>query len=110
MSYAFTRNSGFATTIGVGNELVTPYLVVPEGGQLTFVNLHVWGHAIYSDAWKTGREDVERLFNSDVIPFRETSLVRGVEALPPGTYGFFCANHMGMRGELLVVAAEQGER
>lgn len=110
MSYVFTRNAGYASSVRVGGELVSPYVMVPAGGQLTLMNLHVWGHAIYSDAWKPGREDLERLFNSEVIPFRGTSLVRGVEALAPGVYSFFCANHMGMRGELLVVSAEQGDR
>lgn len=110
MSYVFTRNANYASSVRVGGELLSPYVVVPEGGDLTLVNLHVWGHAIYSNAWKPGREDLERLFNSQVIPFRGTSLVRGVAELAPGTYGFFCANHMGMRGELLVVSTEQGDR
>jgi hypothetical protein len=105
MSYAVTRTSGYASTVQVGSELVSPYLIIPEGGQLTFVNLHIWGHAIYSEAWKPGREHLERLFSSEVIPFNHSTLVEGVEDLSQGTYQFFCANHMGMKGELLIVPA-----
>ncbi|MFP5225871.1 MAG: hypothetical protein ACLGH3_10040 [Actinomycetota bacterium] len=110
MSYAVTRTSGYASTVQVGSELVSPYLIVPQGGQLTFVNLHIWGHAIYSDAWKPGREDLERLFSSEVIPFGHSTLVEGVEDLEPGTYPFFCANHMGMKGELMIIPAGEGDR
>lgn len=102
MTYAVTRTSG---SYQGGTELVTPNVIVPVGGQLTFANVHIWGHAIYSETWMPGKQGWQRLFNSEVIPFGETSLVRGVDALAPGEYPFFCANHMGMRGTLVVTPA-----
>lgn len=96
-AYMMTRGSGYATG---QHELLTPMLVLAEGTQLTFVNLHIWGHSIMSDAWKAPDQ---RLFGGDVIPFGKSTLVHGVEALAPGTYGFFCSNHSGMRGELVIL-------
>lgn len=95
--YAVTRGSGYGNG---DSELIAPTLVLPRGAELVFVNLHLWGHSIYSDAWKAPNV---RLFNSDVIPFRGTSAVRGVPDLSPGSYGFFCSNHTGMRGTLVIV-------
>lgn len=95
-AYVFTRGGGY--TYGM-HELVTPTMVVTQGAGLVLVNMHLWGHSVTSDAWS----GEQRLFTSDVIPFRNTSRVRGVESLDPGTYGFFCRNHMGMRGSLIVV-------
>jgi plastocyanin len=95
-AYVFTKGSGFAS----GHELLVPTVAVPRGGRLTLVNLHLWGHSITSDTWAAPNV---RLFRSEVIPFGESSVVRGVETLVPGSYGFFCSNHMGMRGTLVVV-------
>lgn len=101
---AFTRGSGYATGAGFGDsELIIPNLYLPAGSRLLFTNLHVWGHSMYSDAWAPGQTGERRLFNSEVIPFGDTSEVVGVADLPPGDYGFFCSNHMGMRGSLHIL-------
>lgn len=97
-AYVFTRASAYA--VGPG-ELVTPAIVLPRATGLTLVNLRLAGHSITSDLWSV--PDEVRLFSSDVIPFGETAEVRGVEALEPDTYGFFCSNHHTMRGQLIVV-------
>ncbi len=100
--HAFTRGSGYATGLAWGDsELIVPNLVVPQGATLIFNNLHVWGHSMYSQRWAVPGE--LRLFNSEVIPFRHASEVRGVDALAPGVYEFFCSNHIGMQGKLTVI-------
>lgn len=110
--YAFTRASSAygpgTADASLGGELIVPTLTVPEGGRLTFVNLAIAGHSIYSDAWL--EEDELRLFNSEVVPFRGVSDVRGVSDLSPGVYGFFCSNHMGMRGQLRIVPTDARSR
>lgn len=95
-AYAISRGASYAT----GSELLAPALVIPRGTELVFLNLHVWGHNITSDAWRTPSV---RLFRSDVVPFRGEATVRGADALEPGTYGFFCSNHVSMRGSLTIV-------
>lgn len=103
--FAFTRASSAygpgTADASTGSELVVPTLLVPQGAKLTFVNLAVAGHSIYSEQWI--EEDELRLFNSEVVPFRFSSEVRGVPNLKPGTYPFFCSNHMGMKGRLTIV-------
>lgn len=96
-AYAVSKGSAY---LAGDHELVSPSLVLPQGTELTFLNLHVWGHNITSDAWLTPSE---RLFRADVVPFRGEAPVRGVEVLAPGTYGFFCSNHMGMRGSVTII-------
>lgn len=94
--YAFSRGAGYT-----GNhEVVVPSMTLPKGTTLVFVNLHVWGHNITSDAWAP--EHV-RLFRSDFVAFGEQAVVEGVDRLERGTYGFFCRNHIGMRGSITIV-------
>ena len=96
-AYAVSRG---AAQTGSSHELVTPNLVLPQGTELVFVNLHLWGHNITSDDWLTPSV---RLFRSEMISFGEQALVEGVERLDPGTYGFFCRNHIGMRGSITII-------
>jgi len=104
MVRAFTRGSGYATGLGFGDsELIVPNLYLPQGSRLLFTNLHVWGHSMYSDEWAKDEVGERRLFNSEVVPFNHSSEVLGVSSLPPGDYGFFCSNHMGMRGSLHIL-------
>lgn len=94
--YAFSRGAGY-----MGNhELVLPSLTLPKGTSLVFVNLHLWGHNITSDAWAP---EERRLFRSEIISFREQAVVEGVERLDVGTYGFFCRNHVSMRGSITII-------
>lgn len=94
--YAVSRGSSYSS----GQELVVSSLTLPRGTELVFLNLHVWGHNITSDAWA---QEENRLFISDFVAFNEQAVVRGVESLDVGTYGFFCRNHIGMRGSITIV-------
>ncbi|MCA1840867.1 MAG: hypothetical protein ABR507_09780 [Actinomycetota bacterium] len=97
-SYVFTRGA-YADPSSPGSEWTTPFVVVPQGSDLYLVNLRLWGHSMYSDL---NRPD-DRLFWSAEIPFGKSTLVNGVSALAPGSYGFFCSNHPDMKGTLLIV-------
>lgn len=101
--YIFTR--GYGTAAGnTGSELVVRTVPIVAGTKLTLVNTQLWGHSITSDAWAS--ENV-RLFRSDVIPFGRQAEVVGVDRLAPGSYGFFCANHIHMRGSIVVLPEEE---
>jgi hypothetical protein len=77
----------FATTYA------TPVMATVRGGDLQFLNLDIQEHDVTSTAG---------LFKSDLIGVGQTASVAGVTNLPPGTYGFYCSIHPGMRGTLLV--------
>jgi plastocyanin len=94
--YAVSRGLSYQN----GQELIVASLALPKGTTLIFLNLHVWGHNITSDAWAP---EENRLFMSDFVAFNEQAVVRGVESLDRGTYGFFCRNHIGMRGSITIV-------
>ena len=84
------------------DDLAPMSLVVPTGVSLDYTNLDISAaHSVTSD-----RTDVfgVPLFDSDVISFRASTAVNGVEDLPVGTYGFHCSIHQGgMHGTITVV-------
>lgn len=83
--------------------LETKSLILPQGSHLTLLNLDVEGHNVHSgdpiiDGEPTG------LFESDDASFRGEAQVRGVEALTPGEYRFFCTIHPSkVTGTLVIV-------
>jgi polyvinyl alcohol dehydrogenase (cytochrome) len=77
----------------------TPAVIAFSGGKLDFTNLDVVQHDVTSDQHGT---DGRPLFQSKLIGLGEAAPVAGVEKLPPGSYGFFCTVHPGMRGTLVV--------
>jgi hypothetical protein len=101
-AYIFTRGYGTATG-NTNGELAVRDLPIVEGTKLLLVNTDLWGHSISSDAWRAPNV---RLFISDVIPFNHQAEVRGVDVLPPGRYAFHCANHMHMKGTIIVLSRE----
>ena len=83
-----------ATSVG----FAPPFVPVSQGSTLTFVNGDTMTHDITATDVKAG----EPLFKSAYTGSGTTSEVRGVEALPPGTYEFFCSLHTNMQGTLAV--------
>ena len=73
----------------------TPAVVAAKGDTLRFTNLDAAAqHDLDSD--QAG------LFDSPLINAGQSTLVRGVERLQPGTYGFHCSIHSWMKGALTV--------
>ncbi|HVE46971.1 MAG TPA: cupredoxin domain-containing protein [Acidimicrobiales bacterium] len=80
----------------VGFRFVPASVTVLEGDTLEFVNLDSAPHDVVS-------VEVPPLFQSDLVAGPATTTVRGVEALEPGDYPFFCTVHNNMEGVLSVV-------
>ncbi len=75
-------------------------VVVPEGGQLTFVNADLTIHSVTSvdtDAQGVSLFDTREVFAAQAAP------VAGVDQLAPGSYGFRCILHPWMVGTVTVV-------
>lgn len=96
------------------NIYLTPVVVVPRGGHLTFVNGDIEAHnlvaleAFRSDggapwcvAYKFSGVPCP-LFWSDTISIGATEVL-GVADAEPGTYRFFCEPHPWMVGELIIL-------
>lgn len=80
-----------------------PTLVVKQGTELLLIQADpIPPHSVTSDRFKPG-STTQPLFDSGLIPPRGTAIVRGVEALAPGTYLFHCILHPQMLGHLNVV-------
>jgi plastocyanin len=77
----------------------TPAVIAFSGGGLDFTNLDVVQHDVTADQHGP---DGRPLFQSKLIGLGEAAPVAGVQKLPPGSYGFFCTVHPGMRGTLVV--------
>jgi outer membrane protein assembly factor BamB len=73
----------------------TPVVTVQQGGSVTYTNLDAAQHDVLS---------VDGLFGTPLIGAGQQVPVSGVEALPPGSYGFYCSLHANMQGTLSVVA------
>jgi polyvinyl alcohol dehydrogenase (cytochrome) len=77
----------------VATTYATTTVTIPRGGSLTFTNLDVPQHDVVADNGS---------FRSPLIGPGASTPVGGVEALAPGSYGFFCSLHRNMRGTLNV--------
>ncbi|MGH2716322.1 MAG: PQQ-binding-like beta-propeller repeat protein [Thermoleophilaceae bacterium] len=76
----------------------TPAVIAGQGDTLRFTNLDAAAeHDVDSD--EAGR------FESPLVGGGESTLVTGVETLPPGSYGFHCSLHSWMTGTLTIAAA-----
>ena len=74
---------------------LTPVMVTPPGGPLSFTNLDVAQHDVTSDQ--------PGLFHSKLIGLGQTAPVDGLENVKSGqSYSFHCSIHPGMRGTLIV--------
>ena len=71
----------------------TPVVTVSQGSPATFTNLDVAQHDVISS---------QGLFSTPLISIGESTPVTGVEALAPGSYGFYCSLHRNMTGTLVV--------
>lgn len=76
----------------------TPRVVMLQGQSLTFRNLDVTPHDVWSG--KPGAHDGK--FFSPVIGFGKQTKVVGVKSLAKGNYNFYCALHPNMKGQLIV--------
>ena len=89
---------------------VSKVAIATKGQMLTFVNADLSGHTLTSKATKKklvryGKKTYVTyvpLFDSDSVNAGATGDVKGVSALAPGTYEFYCALHTGMTGKLIV--------
>src|SRR3712207_479955 len=78
----------------------TPVLALGKGDTLKFTNLdQLAQHDLASDEGK---------FQSDLVGAGQSSMVRGVETLPPGAYPFHCTLHTWMRGVVNVAPVGTG--
>ena len=75
-----------------------PRMAVTKGGSLQFVNADTMTHDITAVAKKDGAP----VFKSPFTASGSSSDVKGVSALAPGSYPFFCSLHTQMKGELTV--------
>ena len=86
----------------------TPTVVLPAGGELSFVNSDpLSSHNLVSAKTvkiKRGKHTVRKpLFASSVTGTGTVVPVTGTANLKPGTYAFFCSLHAGtMKGTLIV--------
>jgi hypothetical protein len=94
------------------SSLPVPSLVLPQGGDLTYLNVHQFtAHSVTSDRCTDGQAHVgtgcptgkRRIFDSGVRVFGEPVTVPNVANLAPNTYPFHCILHPAMRGTLVIV-------
>ena len=98
-----------AATAGFTSRVV----LAVQGQALTFVNADVSGHTLTSKQTKPQRVKFGSkyyvirvpLFDSSGVNPGATRDVKGVTALKPGSYDFYCSLHTGMTGQLLVKPA-----
>jgi plastocyanin len=86
---------------------VNPDVAIAPGEALTFRNTDVLRHDVTAvDKGPDGKP----LFASATIDGGTSAAVAGADALPPGSYAFYCSIHPGlMRGTLTVTAPEPPE-
>ena len=77
----------------------TPVMTTQKGGPLSYLNLDTVQHDVNAD--QKG-PDGRPIFHSKLIGLGESAPVEGLANVQPGTYGFFCSVHPGMRGQLIV--------
>jgi len=77
----------------VATTYATPTVTIQHGQSLSFTNLDVPQHDVKAD---------NNSFGTPLIGTGQTAPVTGVEALTPGSYGFYCSLHRNMTGTLIV--------
>ena len=78
----------------------TPFVPLGQGDTLKFTNLDTLAqHDLAADDGK---------FASDLVGAGQSSMVKGVETLPPGAYPFHCTLHTWMRGVVNVAPVGTG--
>ncbi|TMM11834.1 MAG: hypothetical protein E6G00_04370, partial [Actinobacteria bacterium] len=82
------------TAYAAAMNYATPTITIAQGDKVTFTNL--------DDLAKHDIVDHDGKFKSDLIGGGQSSPVRGVRFLKPGTYQFHCSLHSWMRGVLQV--------
>jgi plastocyanin len=88
----------------------TPVVITTAGTAMSFVNADVTGHTVTSKETKPVKVKYGKkyytirvpLFDSEGVNPGAVGDVKGVTALKPGTYHFYCALHTSMTGELQV--------
>ena len=80
-------------------------LQVTQGSQLLFAPADVLGnHSVTAE--QTDANGTPIFDSGGIIGAGQTAQVVGVDALPPGTYRFYCYAHFEMHGVLQIVAAQ----
>src|SRR3954447_18472210 len=83
-----------------GLNYATPVVTIGKGDSLRLTNLdNLAGHDLDAE---------DGSFQSDTIGFGQSTPVKGVEKLNPGSYPFHCTLHAWMTGVLQVVPASTG--
>jgi plastocyanin len=77
----------------VATTYATPTVTIQHGQSLSFTNLDVPQHDVRGN---------NGTFGSALISTAQSGPVTGVEALSPGSYGFYCSLHRNMTGTLVV--------
>jgi plastocyanin len=77
----------------VATTYATPQVTMQHGQSLSFTNLDVPQHDVKGDNGTWG---------SPLVSSGQSTPVDGVEALAPGSYGFYCSLHRNMTGTLVV--------
>jgi plastocyanin len=77
----------------VATTYATTTVTIQHGQSLSFTNLDVPQHDVQANNGS---------FTTPLISTGQSSPVSGVEALAPGSYGFFCSLHRNMTGTLVV--------
>ena len=90
-----TAGAAEQQAVSAGLTYATPALAAAQGDTLRHTNLDPAAqHDLDSDA--------AGLFASPLVAAGESSLVKGVPKLPPGSYPFHCSIHSWMKGVLTV--------
>ena len=84
--------------VSEANRFAPEQVSIARGDSLELVNVDVAPHNVVSKQAKNGK----LLFTSDTITAGQTAVVKGVEALAPGSYAFYCSIHPQMLGTLAV--------
>src|SRR3954471_1064505 len=86
--------------VSAGLNYATPVVTIGKGDSLRLTNLdNLAGHDLDAE---------DGSFQSDTIGFGQSTPVKGVEKLNPGSYPFHCTLHAWMTGVLQVVPASTG--
>jgi spore coat protein A len=94
----------------------SPQVLALQGQSLSLLNIDTVAHTLTSVASKPKRVKYGKtyftirvpLFDSGSIAGATLGDVKGVAGLKPGSYGFYCSMHTGMKGTLVVQPSPAG--